>query len=131
LEAAMADGPDPVYGSNLQHALLIAREIARRTKAGEILLLAYSLPNAHHIDGTQPFFMDPPVEESLDAARREAISTTADGLRLKVLTIVPSVADSRSATLASYFVSLADATGAVLKSVVVGQDVETVVSQVA
>jgi uncharacterized protein with von Willebrand factor type A (vWA) domain len=130
LEAAMADGPDPVYGSNLQHALLIARETARNTGNGEILLLTYSLPSAHHIDGTQPFFMDPPVEESLDAASREAISTTADGLRLKLLTINSRSTDSRSAALASYFVPLADATGAVLRSVAVGQDVERVVNQV-
>ena len=84
LEVAMAAGPDLVYGSNLQHALLVARGVVRTTGSDQILLLTYSLPSAHHTGGTQPFFMEPPIEQSLDAARREAASATSDGLRLQI-----------------------------------------------
>ncbi len=129
LEEAMAAGPDPVYGSNLQHALLVARGAARTTGSDQILLLTYSLPSAHHTGGTQPFFMEPPIEQSLDAARREAASATSGGLRLQILTVVPSANESRSAAIAAYFVPMAEAAGGRLESIVAGQEVEPVVSQ--
>ena len=126
LEEAAADGPDPVYGSNLQHALLMARCAARTTGGDHILLLTYSLPSAHHTDGTQPFFMEPPIAESLEAARREAVSAISDGLHIDILTVVPDGDEARSATINAFFIPMAEAAGGRIDSVATGQEIESV-----
>jgi hypothetical protein len=127
LEEAMMDGPDPVYGSNLQHGLLTARHISRIATSDRILLVTYSLPSAHHISG-QAFFMEPPIDQSLDAARSEALSAASDGLRMDIVTVAPNGDTARSAALAAFFVPLVEATGGSTESVAAGQDVAPIVS---
>ncbi len=125
----MADGHDVVYGSNLQHALVMAREASRATGSDRILILTYSLPSAHHIAG-QAFFMEPPIAESLDAARREAASATSDGLRIDILTVTPNGDESRSTAIDSYFRPMAQAAGGSIESIATGQEIESVVSRI-
>lgn len=78
---------DYVYGSNLEHAFLLARAACRSAGTHRILLVTYSLPSAHHNAGSS-FFSLPPIEESLRAAEREAGSIAADRLRLDVFVLV-------------------------------------------
>jgi uncharacterized protein with von Willebrand factor type A (vWA) domain len=67
VEGASMEGPDYVYGSNLQHALNLARAASRTAGDSRIVLVTYSLPSAHHVSG-EPFFMESPLPESLEAA---------------------------------------------------------------
>jgi uncharacterized protein with von Willebrand factor type A (vWA) domain len=129
VEEAMADGPDVVYGSNLQHGLLMAREASRTAGSDRVLLLTYSLPSAHHTAG-QAFFMMPPIAESLDASRREAASATSDGLRTDILTVVPDGDEPRSTAIAAYFGPIAEAAGGSTESVTPGDVIEPVVSRI-
>jgi uncharacterized protein with von Willebrand factor type A (vWA) domain len=129
LEEAMLEGPDLVYGSNLQHALLMAREASRATGSDRILLLTYSLPSAHHVDG-QVFFMEPPIAESLDAARREAANATSDGLCIDILTVVPTEDESRSRAMDAYFGPMAESAGGSIESVATGDEIESGVSRI-
>jgi uncharacterized protein with von Willebrand factor type A (vWA) domain len=130
LEEATMDGPDLVYGSNLQHGLLMARLASRRTSSDRILLVTYSLPSAHHVPGGGAFFMEPPIIQSLDAARREAASVTSDELRLDIMMVVAKSDESRTETVNAFFVPLAEAVGGSIESVLVGQETESVVSRI-
>jgi uncharacterized protein with von Willebrand factor type A (vWA) domain len=125
-EEALADGPDIVYGSNLQHGLLMAREASRTSGSDRILLLTYSLPSAHHITG-QAFFMEPPIPETLDAARREAASASSDGLGIDILTVVSEGDESRSAAINDFFGAIAERAGGRIEPVITGQEIEAVV----
>ncbi|MGH9047809.1 MAG: hypothetical protein ACRDVW_10940, partial [Acidimicrobiales bacterium] len=97
---------DMVYGSNLQHALLLARAGCRSFESNRILLITYSLPSAHQ--GTdKPFFFEPLHPESLEAAKGEADACHVDGLDALVLL---GDDDDRSSLLTRYFVDLTGTT---------------------
>jgi Transposase len=69
-----ADPPLPVpptahQGSNLQHALLMARAANRATGSSRIVLVTYNMPSAHHVHA-DVYFNYPPVPESLEAGGR-------------------------------------------------------------
>ena len=106
------DSGDPlwdfVYGSNLSHALRLAREACRSSGSGHVILVTYSLPSAHHDDGGPQFFI-PPIPESLDAARREAATLAEDGLGLDVFVLTSDdVAENQA--LVAFFQALVEPT---------------------
>ena len=96
IEEAAEPGLDYVYGSNLQHALLIARLADRTTGSSRIVLVTYNVPSAHHDSGSDVFFNYPPVPETLEATRREASSAASDGIRIDALLIVRDAADDQA-----------------------------------
>ena len=99
---ALATGPDFVYGSNLQHALLMARAASRTTGSSRILLVTYSLPSAHHVNGGA-FFMEPAMDESLEAARYEARGCHLDGINIDILLVVQEADSERRVALETFF----------------------------
>ena len=60
---------DFVYGTNMQHAFLLSRQmLARQTGTKQIIMITDGEPTAHFEPGmAQPFFHYPPVQETIDA----------------------------------------------------------------
>jgi uncharacterized protein with von Willebrand factor type A (vWA) domain len=81
-------GPDHVYGSNLEHALLLGRASNRVTGTSRIVLVTYSLPSAHHVSGADVYFNYPPVPECLEAAASESSNAAYDGNQIDTLLLV-------------------------------------------
>jgi uncharacterized protein with von Willebrand factor type A (vWA) domain len=74
---------DFVYGTNMQHALLLARQLlARQSGTRQILMVTDGEPTAHLLPGGEVFFHYPPVRETLDATLSEVLRCTAEGNRI-------------------------------------------------
>lgn len=130
-EKATLDGPDYVYGSNLQHALVISQAADTQPPGSTaIVLVTYSLPSARHISG-EPFFFEPPLPESLEAARSEFQRCSANGASIDVLMIARDADGERSKALQTYFRPIAEDAGGVARLVVPGDPVESVVERIA
>jgi uncharacterized protein with von Willebrand factor type A (vWA) domain len=125
---AQEAGPDFVYGSNLQHALLLARAACRSTTSNEVILLTYSLPSAHHVQG-HPFFMLPPIAESLEAARTEAGCCAADGIRVNTMLVLETAHPDRRKPLEAFFRPITEATGGMLVLLQAGEDIGVLVER--
>jgi uncharacterized protein with von Willebrand factor type A (vWA) domain len=128
IEEATIEGPDYVYGSNLQHALVLARAASQATGESRIVLVTYSLPSAHHISG-EPVLMEPPIPESLDAARTESERCARDCITIDVLLVVPDLDSERTASLQTFFVPMSESTGGTTTLVRPGDRIETVVER--
>ena len=75
---------DFVYGTNMQHAFLLSRQmLARQTGTKQIIMITDGEPTAHFEPGmAQPFFSYPPVQETIDATLREVARCTKDDIRI-------------------------------------------------
>jgi uncharacterized protein with von Willebrand factor type A (vWA) domain len=121
-------GHDPVYGANLQHALLLGRVSNRESGTSRMILVTYSLPSAHHVSGSDVFFMHPPVPQSLEAARREASSAASDGTGIDTLLLVHSSDDEqRIAEHRDFFQKMVEEAGGNLTVIRPGDPLEAVV----
>ena len=71
---------DFVYGTNMQHAFLLSRQmLARQTGTKQIIMITDGEPTAHFEPGmAQPFFSYPPVQETIDATLREVARCTKE-----------------------------------------------------
>lgn len=130
VDDASSDGPDFVYGSNLQHALVVSRTANDGASgSGGIILVTYSVPNAHHVSGT-PFFMEPPLPESLEAAQSEFQTCSAEGIRIDVLMIALRVDGRRSMALQTCFRPMAEAAGGIAVLVLPDSPLEPIVQRI-
>lgn len=120
---AVEPGPEPVYGANLQHALILARATSQDAGLPQTVIVTYSLPSAH-LFGGKPFFMYPPVPETLEAVRSQARLCTEHGIRLAVLLL--DHPDDASDARESFFRSLIEGTGGALISARSGDEAATV-----
>ena len=70
------------YGTNLQHGLLLARQILARQHARqrEIIVITDGEPTAHFEDG-QVEFSYPPTRRTIQETLREVVRCTKDGIR--------------------------------------------------
>ncbi len=74
---------DFVYGTNMQHGFLLARELlAKQSGTKQIIMITDGEPTAHITDGGQPFFSYPPVRETVDRTLREVAACTREGIRI-------------------------------------------------
>ncbi len=75
---------DFVYGTNMQHAFLLSRQLlARQTGTKQIIMITDGEPTAHFEPGmAAPFFSYPPVQETIDATLREVGRCTREGIRI-------------------------------------------------
>jgi uncharacterized protein with von Willebrand factor type A (vWA) domain len=75
---------DFVYGTNMQHGMMISRRmLARQTGTKQIIMITDGEPTAHLIPGDpEPFFAYPPVQETIDATLQEVMRCTKDGIRI-------------------------------------------------
>ncbi|MEJ7844712.1 MAG: hypothetical protein WKF93_03630 [Acidimicrobiales bacterium] len=75
---------DYVYGTNMQHGLLLSRQLlARQSGTKQIIMITDGEPTAHFEAGmAEPFFHYPPVRETVDATLREVNRCTREGIRI-------------------------------------------------
>ncbi|HSL58770.1 MAG TPA: hypothetical protein VK866_13070 [Acidimicrobiales bacterium] len=74
---------DFVYGTNMQHAFALSRQmLARQSGTKQIIMITDGEPTAHITPSGEPFFSYPPVRETIDATLREVQRCTRDGIRI-------------------------------------------------
>ena len=72
---------DYAYGTNLQHALALARHLMRAERGErQIVVVTDGEPTAHLQDDGQPFFSWPPVRETLERTMAEVLRCTKAGI---------------------------------------------------
>ena len=76
---------DYVYGTNMQHGLVLARQmLARQTGTRQIIMVTDGEPTAHITDQGYPQFNYPPSQETVDRTLTEVRRCTRDGIRINV-----------------------------------------------
>jgi uncharacterized protein with von Willebrand factor type A (vWA) domain len=76
---------DFVYGTNMQHGFLLARQmLARQTGTKQIIMITDGEPTAHIDDRGEPFFSYPPVRETVDRTLKEVAHCTREDIRINV-----------------------------------------------
>jgi uncharacterized protein with von Willebrand factor type A (vWA) domain len=74
---------DFVYGTNMQHALVLSRRmLARQSGTKQIIMITDGEPTAHIQPNGEPFFSYPPVQETVDATLAEVMRCTREGIRI-------------------------------------------------
>jgi uncharacterized protein with von Willebrand factor type A (vWA) domain len=74
---------DFVYGTNMQHAFLLSRQLlGRQSGTKQIIMITDGEPTAHIEPDGQVFFNYPPVPETVEATLREVARCTRDGIRI-------------------------------------------------
>jgi uncharacterized protein with von Willebrand factor type A (vWA) domain len=74
---------DFVYGTNMQHGFLLARQLlARQTGTKQIIMITDGEPTAHVTASGDVFFNYPPVRETVEATLREVVRCTREGIRI-------------------------------------------------
>jgi uncharacterized protein with von Willebrand factor type A (vWA) domain len=74
---------DFVYGTNMQHAFLLSRQLlAKQSGSKQIIMITDGEPTAHIDRDGDVFFNYPPVPETLEATLREVARCTRDGIRI-------------------------------------------------
>jgi uncharacterized protein with von Willebrand factor type A (vWA) domain len=74
---------DFVYGTNMQHGFLLARQLlAKQTGTKQIIMITDGEPTAHITPGGDVFFNYPPVPETIEATLREVVRCTREGIRI-------------------------------------------------
>ncbi|MGO8724560.1 MAG: VWA domain-containing protein [Acidimicrobiales bacterium] len=91
-EIAPADLPavswDYVYGTNMQHALLLARRLlGRHHGTKQIVMITDGEPTAHIRDDGEVFFHYPPVPETVEATLQEVLRCSREGIRINTFAL--------------------------------------------
>jgi uncharacterized protein with von Willebrand factor type A (vWA) domain len=74
---------DYTYGTNMQHALMLARRmLARRQGTKQIIMITDGEPTAHILPGGEPFFNYPPAPETVRVTLDEVVRCTRDGITI-------------------------------------------------
>ncbi|MEA2687190.1 MAG: hypothetical protein QOE93_2385, partial [Actinomycetota bacterium] len=71
------------FGTNMQHALLLARQmLSRQSGTRQVLMITDGEPTAHILPGGEPYFSYPPSPETLRATLGEVVRCTAENIRI-------------------------------------------------
>ncbi len=71
------------FGTNIQHALLLARQmLSRQPGTRQVMMITDGEPTAHILPGGEPFFSYPPAPETLRATLAEVARCTAENIRI-------------------------------------------------
>ena len=74
---------DFVYGTNMQHALVLSRRLlARQAGTRQIVMITDGEPTAHVRENGEVFFNYPPLKETVDATLTEVARCTREGIRI-------------------------------------------------
>jgi uncharacterized protein with von Willebrand factor type A (vWA) domain len=74
---------DFVYGTNMQHGFMLAREmLSRQSGTKQIIMITDGEPTAHISQSGDVFFNYPPVRETIEATLREVTRATREGIRI-------------------------------------------------
>ena len=124
IEEATEPGVDFVYGSNLQHALLMGRVANRTMRSSRIVLVTYNMPSAHHTAEGDVYFDYPPIPQTLEAVRVEGRACTSDGIRIDTLLVARDVANDDNPALEDFFRPIAVGTGGKLVLVTASDQID-------
>jgi uncharacterized protein with von Willebrand factor type A (vWA) domain len=70
------------WGTNMQHALLLARkQLARQSGTKQIIMVTDGEPTAH-IEGGEAYFQYPPSPVTIEETLKEVMRCTRDGIRI-------------------------------------------------
>jgi len=70
------------WGTNMQHALLLARkQLSRQTGTKQIIMVTDGEPTAH-IEGGEAYFQYPPSPVTIEETLKEVMRCTRDGIRI-------------------------------------------------
>ncbi len=79
---------DYAYGTNLQHALALARHLMRNERGErQIVVVTDGEPTAHLLANGEPFFAWPPVRETLDKTMAEVLRCTKADIRINTFAL--------------------------------------------
>jgi uncharacterized protein with von Willebrand factor type A (vWA) domain len=80
-----------VYGTNMQHAFMLAnRLLSQHPRASrQVIMVTDGEPTAH-LDGEQAFFSWPPVPETIELTLAEAMRLARSGVRLNIFMLEES-----------------------------------------
>jgi uncharacterized protein with von Willebrand factor type A (vWA) domain len=71
------------WGTNMQHALLLARKmLSRETGRKQIIMITDGEPTAHILDNGEPFFDYPPDPRTIEMTLREVQRCTRENIRI-------------------------------------------------
>jgi uncharacterized protein with von Willebrand factor type A (vWA) domain len=74
---------DYVYGTNMHHALTLARQLlSRQHGSKQIIMVTDGEPTAHVLPDGEVYFHYPPVRETIEATLREVVRCTTAGIRI-------------------------------------------------
>ncbi|MDQ6798737.1 MAG: hypothetical protein M3011_12110 [Actinomycetota bacterium] len=74
---------DFVFGTNMQHALLLARRmLAGRPGSRQVMMITDGEPTAHLTADGEPLFHYPPTPETVEATLNEVVRCTRAGIRI-------------------------------------------------
>jgi uncharacterized protein with von Willebrand factor type A (vWA) domain len=90
-EDLTAPGFERVYGTNMQHAFMLAnRLLAQHPRATrQVIMVTDGEPTAH-LEGEQAFFSWPPVPETIERTLAEAMRLAKAGVRLNIFMLEES-----------------------------------------
>ncbi len=79
---------DFVYGTNMQHAFMIARRLlGRQHGTKQIIMITDGEPTAHLMEDGEVFFNYPPVRATVDATLAEVLRLTRENVRLNTFAL--------------------------------------------
>ena len=74
---------DFVYGTNMQHAFVLSRQLlAKQGGTKQIIMITDGEPTAHIEPNGEVFFNYPPVRETVESTLREVVRCTKDNIRI-------------------------------------------------
>jgi uncharacterized protein with von Willebrand factor type A (vWA) domain len=74
---------DYVYGTNMHHALTLARQLlSRQHGSKQVIMVTDGEPTAHVLPDGEVYFHYPPVRETIEATLREVVRCTNAGIRI-------------------------------------------------
>ncbi|HEY5858818.1 MAG TPA: hypothetical protein VIX62_00855, partial [Actinomycetota bacterium] len=90
-EDLTAPGFERVYGTNMEHAFLLAnRLLSQHPRATrQVIMVTDGEPTAH-LEGDQAFFSWPPVRETIERTLTEAMRLSKSGVRLNIFMLEES-----------------------------------------
>ena len=82
---------EPVYGTNMEHAFLLAGRLLAKHWDGskQVLLVTDGEPTAH-LEGDDVYFQWPPVRETLERTYRQAMRLASQGVTMNVFMLEQS-----------------------------------------
>lgn len=79
---------DYVYGTNMHHGFMLARQLlARQTGTKQIIMITDGEPTAHITPSGEVYFNYPPVRETVEATLREVLRCTNEGIRINTFVL--------------------------------------------
>ncbi|MCU4185079.1 VWA domain-containing protein [Acidiferrimicrobium sp. IK] len=74
---------DYTYGTNMQHALVLARRLlARQTGTKQVIMITDGEPTAHLLEDGSPFFSYPPAPETVQLTLEEVVRCTKERITI-------------------------------------------------